>query len=231
MRALSAAMLALLLAFGSLSCAAAEPCPRTDRQLDWSSRCFEAKDAARRVKAAYVKRIVADQSGHALIMIGQPRELVAVDRGGVVTIPGIFHTGDFDYPNAREGLGRFQVASRNQRGEAVAKCGYFDAATLKIAIPPVYDHCQPFDQGAAAVCNDCAMYCTEAECQNSVLVGGQGFAIDKGNQLLRRFTPPSLDTVCGGPSLVQLKKIGGTRAYLRCAIAADSPDSPFEPAR
>jgi hypothetical protein len=158
MKAILAALCAML---WSASCGAVESCPPTDRNTEWSANCFEGGGAARHVKRAYVGNIVADPTGHATILIAQPRELVAVDRRGAVVVPNIRHTGDYDYPDAPGGLARFQVAS--------GKCGYFDVRTFKIAIPAIYDHCLAFQENTATVCNDCKVRCTEPECQDSEL--------------------------------------------------------------
>jgi hypothetical protein len=214
---------AMLVALAFASCTAAELCPSTDKNLEWSNSCFEGLAAVRRVKPEYTRKIMANQTGNATIMISNPRELVVVDRSGGVKIPNIFHTGDFDYPNACTGLGRFQASTKNSKGESLAKCGYFDALTLQIAIPATYDHCQPFEQGVAEVCNGCATYCTEPECQNSIFVGGQGFAIDSKNKILRQFAPPSLAKACGGGTTAKVVKITEAISYLQCTPAANSP--------
>jgi hypothetical protein len=223
MKSMITAMLAMLVALALASCNAAELCPSTDKNLEWSSNCFEGVEAVRRVKPEHTKKITANQAGYATIMISHPRELVAVDRTGVVTIPNIFHTGDFDYPNARARLGRFQAPTKNGKGESIAKCGYFDALTLQITIPATYDHCQPFVQGVAAVCNGCATYCAEPECQSSIFVGGEGFAIDSKNKILRQFTPPSLAKACGGGTTAKVVKITQAISYVQCTPAANSP--------
>lgn len=208
-----AAALALLAVLAACS-TQADSCPSTDKNLEWSSSCFAVEGQARRVKPQHAKNIVANQAGHAAIMISHPRELVVVDHRGVVTIPNILATGDFDYPNARDGLARF----RSQ-----AKCGYFDTRTLRITIPARYDDCQPFKHGVAEVCNECLSYCTEPECQDRILVGGQGFSIDRQNAILRRFTPPSLANACAGRTPGKLISVGESGSYLQCPHAADAP--------
>jgi hypothetical protein len=214
---------AMLVALALASCTTTELCSSTDKKLEWSSSCFEGVEAVRRVKPEYTKKIMANQSGYATIMISNPRELVAVDRSGVVTIPNIFHTADFDFPSARAGLGRFQALTKNGKGESIAKCGYFDALTLQITIPATYDHCQPFVQGVAAVCNGCATYCTEPECQSNIFVGGRGFAIDSKNKVLGQFAPPSLAKACGGGTTAKVVKITEAISYVQCTPAANSP--------
>jgi len=86
--------LAWLLALAAGMAGAAEPsCPRGD---DWSAACFEKVGGERRVKARYLPRLARQPSGMAVVVIDDPREMVAVDRRGVVRVPGIYHAGDFD---------------------------------------------------------------------------------------------------------------------------------------
>lgn len=205
-------------------CRAAELCPSTKANSDWSSRCFEGKDPVRRVKAQYLNNIKTDKHGVATILIESPRELVAVNRRGVVVVPGIYHIGDFDYPDAEKGLGRFSTTVRNQRGEPVSKCGYFRAPQFKIVVPAIYDNCRAVHDGEALVCTDCERYCTEYECQNSVFIGGKNVVFDDGGQVIREPAPLSLADVCGGPQFVRVEKRPGT-PYLRCL---PRPDSPFQ---
>ena len=222
MKAIVIAMLALLVAFVSVSCTSAELCPSTDQNREWSSACFEGTGPARHVKRENIKKIIANKAGYATIMIDTPRELVAVDQSGAVRIPNIFHTGDFDFPNANRGLGRFQIITDNGRGETLSKCGYFDGVSFKIVIPATYDQCLAFAQGTATACNDCAKYCTERECQDSVLVGGRGFVVDGKNRVLQQFAPPPLDKACGGKP-GKVVKVTETTSYLQCSPAATSP--------
>ena len=175
------------------------------------------------MKSERTKKIIANKAGYATIMIGTPHELVAVDRNGAVWIPNIFHTGDFDFPNANKGLGRFQIIADAGKGATISKCGYFDGSNFKITIPATYDQCLAFKQGTAAVCKDCAKICTEPECQNSILVGGRGFVIDNENKILRQFAPPSLDNACGDKQAGKVVQVTGTTSYLQCSPAANSP--------
>jgi hypothetical protein len=215
--------LALLAVLALVGCTSSELCPPSDRNEEWSSQCFAGSGADRHVKPAYLHLVRTGAAGFATIMIGAPHELVAVDRRGAVVIPNIFHTGDFDFPDARDGIGRFAVTIGGDKGRPVVKCGYFDARGFKVVIPPAYDECQPFDAGEAAVCNDCAAYCTEPECQNSMLIGGEGFAIDRGNKIVRRFTPPSLEHACDGSAPDKVVNSSPARSYLQCGRSAASP--------
>lgn len=224
MKAIVTGMLVSFVAFASVSCTSAELCPRTDQNREWSSACFEGEGTARHVKPENAKKIVANTAGYATILISDPRELVAVDRTGAVRIPGIFHTGDFDFPSAEKKLGRFQITINSAEGKAISKCGYFHGSTFEIAIPAIYEQCLAFSQGTAVVCNDCTKICTEPECQNSILVGGQGFMVDSRNKILQEFSLPPLDRACGGDKPGKVVKVTEKSSYLQCT---SNPSSPF----
>lgn len=171
-------LLACLLALIASPALAADPCPQGG---DWSASCLQTAGKVRQVKRQYLDRLELNKSGMALIVIEAPRELVAVNRRGVVVVPGIAHTGDFDFPDAEQGVGRFT---------AQGKCGYFRAGSFRIVVPPVYDACLAFRNGEAQACQDCVRRCTVPECQDSRLVGGKGFVFNAKGALLRKFTPP-----------------------------------------
>jgi hypothetical protein len=171
---------------------------------EWSGRCFQEAAGERRVKAAYIRNIVADKFGYATIVIAAPRELVAVNRRGVVVVPGIYHIGDFDYPDAEAGIGRYEVTVKNERGVSTAKCGYFRSPAFKIVIPATYDECHPFREGVASACTDCQRYCTEYECQNSVFVGGRNVVLDGANKVVGESGPNTLEDLCGGAEYVRV---------------------------
>ena len=200
------AMLAALLMLAVAACSAVEPCGTGGR--DWASSCFTEVGGVRQVKPAYLGNIPFGAGEHATIVIGQPRELVAVDHRGVVVVPGIFHTGDFDYPPPNGELVRFRSG---------AKCGYFDPRNFQIRIPAAYDHCRSFQQQVAAVCNDCEVYCTEKECQDSTFVGGTGFELDHNNRVLRRFSLQALARACNGKPPAKVEKGARAYGYLQCA--------------
>jgi hypothetical protein len=217
----------LILLFTMLAgapCRAAGPCPPQKANADWSSRCFEGKDPVRRVKAKYLKNIGIDKNGMATIRIGSPYELLAVDRRGLVVVPNIYHVGDFDFPYAENGLGRFAMKAENRAGKPVSKCGYFRAPAFKVVVPAVYDQCQAVHDGTALVCNDCVRYCTEYDCQNSVFIGGKLFVLDDSGKVIREPAPLSLADVCGGAQYVRVENRPGT-PYLGCL---QHPDSPFK---
>jgi hypothetical protein len=194
--------------------ALADPCPPSSQQEDWSATCFKGQGATRQVKLEHLTRLKFDRSGHALIVIERPRELVAVDRQGLVVVPGIYHTGDFDYPNARAGLGRFRSG---------AKCGYFDSSNFQIRIPASFDECEAFDE-SATVCADCVSYCVDHDCHQRVMVGGKGYRLDQRNRVLSRFTPPSLAQACNGVPPNSVERTAG-KSILRCPPDVNSPFS------
>lgn len=204
--------LACLLAL-TTGCASAgqDACPAGG---EWAASCFEKSGAARQVKPQYRARLAVQESGMAIITIAEPREVVAVDRSGVVVIPGIFHTGDFDYPTAEQNVGRFAAAG---------KCGFFSTATFRSLVPAAYDQCQAFHDGEAIACVDCVRYCTEDECQDSRLIGGRGFAFDASGKLLRQFALPTLETACGKSGGAQVRKAPGAAPRLECKPGSDSP--------
>ncbi len=193
--------------------AANEVCPNVD---EWAASCFETAAGKRQLKPEYRSRLALEKSGVALIVIAEPRELVAVNRSGAVIVPGIFHTGDFDYPTAEQGVGRFQ---------ATGKCGFFNSDTFNVLVAPEFDQCRAFRDGEAIACKDCKRYCTEAECQDYKLVGGRGFAFDAKGKLLRQFALPNLEAACGRAGVAEVREGNGRLPRLKCK---EDPKSPFK---
>lgn len=205
------------LALGLSSCAGAEVCPAPQIRGEWSSKCFATdKSGQRTVRSEYAKNLKLNRQGIALITISQPRELLAVDRKGKVVIPGIRHSGDFDFPHASGGLGRFDTPSSNLSAGGAPKCGYFDSRTFKITVPAKFDQCEPFNHEAAEVCLNCTKYCTERDCQNSVNLGGKGLTIDRYGKVLRERNMPTLESACHGQGLARVEKMVGPFAVLQC---------------
>lgn len=203
---------------------AADPCPSTKTGGEWSAQCFQGKGGERKVKPRYLKRIAANRYGMAVITIAAPREMVAVDRSGVVVVPNIRHTGDFDYPTAEHGVGRFAVNDAGDDGHPVFKCGYFKAEQFSIVAPAQYDQCGPVLQGESQACTDCVRYCTDPDCHDSVFVGGKGVVLAPDGAILRTYTPPRLDQVCGTGRPADIGAVdGGGTKFLKCKTAADSP--------
>lgn len=190
-------------------------CPARDGGEGWSAGCFTVEDNARVLKPEYLRKLKFGKSGKAVLLIEDPREVVAVDRRGRVVVPGIYHAGDFDYPSAPRGVARF---------ESNGKCGFFQSRTFKVLVPAEYDHCHSFHDGETAfACKDCENYCTEIECQNARMVGGQGFAFDAKGRLLRRFAVLGLDQAC--PHGIEKLVEEGHYRYLKCK---DDPNGPFK---
>ncbi|NYE63838.1 hypothetical protein FHW58_005072 [Duganella sp. 1224] len=206
-RSVFAALVLTLMAFG---CRAAESCPPSSRQEAWDAACFAGSGAQRHVKPQHLRQLGFGKSGYALIMVDEPPELVAVDWRGVVVVPGIYHDGEGDYPQPRGHLARFRDGAR---------CGYFDVRTFQVRVPASYDQCLAFGEQTAQACKDCQVYCTESECQNSMLVGGRGVEIDQRGRIARQFRPPPLAQACAGGQQGTLESRGGRRFWLRCPPA------------
>lgn len=208
MRATLVAVVSMLASF----CANAavdvdDKCPLQKKGARWSQSCFETKGEVRQVKAEYRNRIVPNKFGFETIALSESLELVAVNREGVVVVPGIAHTGDFDYPTAERGVGRF-----NSGG----KCGYFQSDTFKILAPPIYDACRPFHQGRAFVCSDCLSYCIGPECMNEQLVGGKGYKLNVKGKVIGEFVPRTLENACGDIGVAEIGKLRDGIPMLVC---------------
>lgn len=213
-----------LCSFASAEHRTADLCPATQTGEEWSSECFLVNGSERTVKPQYLKHISANRHGMAVITIAAPREMVAVNRAGAVVIPGIRHTGDFDYPNAQHGIGRFSVDSVNDKGQPVSKCGYFKAGQFSVVVPARYDQCRAVADDKIDVCSDCVSYCTDAECHNTIFVGGTGVIMTPAGKVLRSYTPPTLDKVCGGDQPPKISALnGGATKVLQCKPAGNSP--------
>jgi hypothetical protein len=218
------ALVAGLLALHALVVSAADPCPPTKTALEWSTQCFEGEGKSRRVKPGFMNRITTNRYGMTTILIGAPRELVAVDRRGKIVIPDIQHTGDFDFPNAHLGIGRFSVIEKDALGKPAEQCGYFQAERFRIIVPARFDHCQPFREQQAMACNACASYCTEFDCQNRILVGGQGVVLGSDGHIRRTIALPTVETVCDRPELARISELSNGATLLRCE---NGPGNPF----
>jgi hypothetical protein len=157
------------------------------------------------------------------ILIGEPRELVAVDRRGKIVIPDIRHTGDFDYPNAHLGIGRFSAVEKDASGNLAEQCGYFQAEQFRVIVPARFDHCQPFRGQQAIACTGCASYCTESDCQNRILVGGQGVVLGSDGSIRRKLALPTVDMVCDRPELARISELSNGAMLLRCLNATENP--------
>ena len=203
---------------------AVDICPSTKIGGEWSAQCFTQEAGKRTVKRQYRKRIDANAYGMAVITIAEPREMVAVNRFGIVVIPNIRHAGDFDYPSAEHGVGRFSVSVGGERGNATSKCGYFQAEQFEVVVPAQYDQCGPFIKGESEACTECVSYCTDADCHDSVFVGGKGVVLSPNGSILRTYKPPGIDQVCGGGSPAQISAINKSGSkVLTCKAPVQSP--------
>lgn len=210
------AFLLLLLVLSPAWAFAAKPgCPARDGEGSWSPQCFTGKGGLRQLKPQYLRKLSFKKSGKAVIVIAGdtlPNEVAALDRRGRIVVPGIYHTGDFDYPYAPLGVGRF---SEN------GKCGYFQSSSFKIVVPSEYDRCHPYhDDGIGAACKDCERYCTHPDCYDSRLVGGQGFDFDAHGKLLETYALPELEKACAHG----IRKLDREGLYLECE---PDPNPPF----
>jgi hypothetical protein len=168
-------LVAALLLCCAAHAAAADSCPRTDLNAEWSERCFQTTGATRQVKSRFVDRLRAAPT---TILIAETLELAAVDGRGRVIVPNIAHTGDFDMPNP-DGIERFSSAER--------RCGYFVRKTFDIIVPAQFAHCEAFAHGRAQACIDCVARCIDADCHGTTMVGGHGVELDVKGRIRRRF--------------------------------------------
>jgi hypothetical protein len=177
---------------------AAEPCPPTDQDLEWSPQCFESINGERRVMHQYLRKLRVNRAGVATMRIDGTFEMLAVDRRGKVLVPHIYFSGDFDYPSAPGNVGRF---GRTQ-------CGYFDTTTFKILVPPQYDFCAPFHKAQGQVCIGCQLYCSDDDCHDAKLIGGTSYMVNRRNQRTTGTALPTLQTACNGapPLKLDLKR-------------------------
>lgn len=208
----------LLLLFMLATCldaAAKDTCPSQESGY-WAAACFMTEGEVRRIKPQYLKRLKLDKSGFDVIFVEETLERLAVNRKGVVVIPGIRWTGDFDYPDAEGGVGRFA---------ANGKCGFFKAPAFKIVIPAAYDFCDPFHDGEAAVCTNCREYCLDEDCHLSTFVGGEGYVFNLKGRLLRRFQPPALEQACGKAGVAEVRNPDHKVPLLECK---PDPNDPFK---
>ena len=194
---------------------ATHSCP--DKDLEWAASCFVMDKSGRRLKPQYLKHLQFDSRGLTTLVIFEPPELVAVNRQGKVVVPGIRHTGDFDYPDAEGGIGRFETPPRTPESKVKSKCGYFDSRDFRIVIPAEYAQCDPFSKGEAVACKDCVRACTAPECQDSILLDGEGIAFGPDGIVLKRFKLPDRKSICA-PRAVRRTRITSTQVRKRTVI-------------
>jgi hypothetical protein len=211
----------LLLLCAALPSWAANPCPPTHKDLEWSLQCFDTSAAGRRVKAKYLHNVRVKKNGVAIIRIDETFEMLAVDRRGRVVIPDIAFAGDHDYPSAPGNVGRYSIVTRDADGKYISgKCGYFDTLKFKVLIPAVYDECSPFHRSEGHVCTACVRYCTDDDCHDSVQVGGMGMTVNRHNVIVHTAPLDTLDTICNG---APPRKLDRARHLLECAPTRQTP--------
>lgn len=220
---IASVFIALVLTLCASSAQAFEPCAPTDKHREWSSTCFSGTGDARRVKPAFLERIRVNAYGMATILIVDPHELIAVNQNGQVIISNIFHAGDFDYPHAYLGIGRFSVAKIDGSGKLSEYCGYFLSRELKILVPARFDHCQPFDEQGAIACTGCISYCTDIDCKHRMLVDGQAFELREDGSIRRQFSLRTRFSACDQPDAVRITPLEHGELMLRCATTKRDP--------
>lgn len=205
----------------------ADLCPPTNTGKAWSVKCFEGESNNRRIKSEFIKKVRANAYGMAKISIedspDMPREVIAVDRYGKVVIPNIHHTGDFDYPSAYHGVGRFSVIKIDVSGGRIEKCGYFKSPQFRILTPAEFDLCNAFDKEGAYACKDCVSYCSDSSCHVRIFIGGRGFVLGTDGKIKREFVMKTLETYCRRPELVRLKKTNDGTVSIHCDGPSDNP--------
>lgn len=166
------------------SAAIATECPKSE----WTAGCFYDSADGRRLKPEYLKRVKFQRNGFAVLYL-DPNESVAINRNGKVVIPGIV-SGQFHYTEAEDGIAAFYANGRQHDESFSTKCGYFQISNFSVVIPPVYDICGRFYRKKAYVCVNCELDCTD--CHSYEYYGGEGFVINRKNEVLRRVTLPKI---------------------------------------
>lgn len=214
---------AFLLAMSMSSAWAADACPSTGRSTEWVAQCFERKGDTRHVKRAFIDRLQFNKEGVTTIMITEPRELVAINRQGEVIVSGIRYTGDFDYPSAENGIGRFYAITRDAADQPKEKCGYFKGQSFGIVVPAQFDSCDPFQDGEAMVCKDCVSYCTSPDCQDTVMIGGVATVLGMDGKARRTLALPDLEHLCTPPASLVSGKYNRGKTWVHCVGTFEMP--------
>ncbi|SDE35927.1 hypothetical protein SAMN05428966_10888 [Massilia sp. PDC64] len=199
---------------------AAELCPRTDSNIEWSEQCFQQRGTLRQVKPEFVNRLRSG-GGATKLLIVETRELLAVDPHGREILSNIAYTGDFDLPNP-DGVGRFSQAAPG-KDEGKRQCGYFREKNFTILVPPRFDYCEPFMDGRAQACVDCVAYCDDEACHRTTLVGGRGVELDTEGKIRRQFKLPEIKDICGQADGARIEKLLNGVAILHCPAKKPGP--------
>ena len=203
---------------------AAPMCPTTHARgtSEWSVRCFEKHGEALKVKPRYLRKLRVNRAGVTLIMVPETYALLAVGRDGTTVIPNIRYVGDFDLPNP-DGIGRFDVITRDAAGERDYRCGFYDQKTYKIIVAPTYAHCGPFHEGAGFACADCNNSCRDEACHDSVYPDGQGISFDRRGTVMKSWRLGTPDDQCDGPGSAVVEHTGKNFGTLTCLRKKPGP--------
>jgi hypothetical protein len=215
---------AYLIALFMSTASAADECPSAGRRTEWSEKCLDSKGDTRFVKREFIDRLRFNKQGVATIMITAPRELVAINRRGEVIVSGIRHTGDFDYPSAEKGIGRFYAKTRDAANQPLEKCGYFKDQSFQIVVPAQFDSCDPFQDGEAMVCKGCVTYCTSPDCQDNVMIGGTATVLGIDGKARRTLALPDLAHWCKPPASLATGKYSGGKTWVHCVGTFEMPE-------
>ncbi len=173
-----------------------DPCPRTTESREWAAACFEHTDSGRQVKQAFRKKLAFNRKEYAVIVIPAPPAIVSVNRQGKVVKLRMAHlrAAKFDFePGDGEGdIVRFGYLTKRARKAPAFKCGFYRSGKFEVLVPPIYDVCDPFNNGSALVCIDCASHCDSGDCHESDITGDKGLVINQNNEVLRTIQLPSL---------------------------------------
>jgi hypothetical protein len=162
----------------------ASPLELTCSNAKWTELCFEKSANIRRLKSEYINRVNFQPNGFAVLYI-DASESVAINRKGEVVIPGIV-SGDFDYTEAEQGVVAFYATKGSFNNRKSSRCRYFQLSNFRIVVPPIYNIWSRFHKQKAYVCIDCELDCVD--CHNFDYFGGEGFIINKRNQILKRIS-------------------------------------------
>ena len=203
---------------------AAPMCPTTHARetSEWSVQCFEKHGEALKVKPRYVRKLRVNRAGVTLIMVSEIFALLAVGRDGTIVVPNIRHLRDFDLPNP-DGIGRFDVITRDAAGEPAYRCGFYDQKTYRIIVAPTYAHCGPFHEGTGAACTDCNNYCRDEDCHDSVFTDGQAFSFDRRGTVVKSWRLGRPDDACDGPGSASVEHRGKHWGTLTCLRKKPGP--------
>lgn len=199
---------------------AEEPCPasRNSELDDWYSECFEMHGTIRQVKKKHLHKLRFNKYGFATIGIieGLP-EIVAVNKKGIVVIPGI-RWGSRDYPSSPGGVSRFYTRDDY-------KCGYFKLSNFSIIVPAIYDNCLAFWEGEGIACNNCVGYRSSWDFSFGGYYGNDSsFTFNKSGKLIKKEPSPRVEDACEEGFIPKIKDRDGGQ-ILDCTIPSCEKDT------